>query len=75
MIVKGLNGRQLPRIRTFGILVTKLETIGFISELCHYARRTVLSRKDAFTPNELLKIFLHRFFEGVRDFLATRHGV
>ncbi len=38
-------------------------------------RCAVLSRKDAFAPNELLQILLHRFFESVRDFLAICHGV
>jgi hypothetical protein len=67
MIVSGLNGRQWPRIRTFSILVAQLETIGFVYELCHYSRRAVLSRKDPFTSNELLKIFLHRFFEPIKS--------
>ncbi len=75
MIVRGLNSRQWPRIRTFSILVAQLETIGFIYELCHYSRRAVLRRKDPFASNELLKIFLHRFLEGVWDFLAIGHGV
>ena len=75
MIVRGLDGRQWPRIRAFYILVAQLETIGFVYELCHYSRRAVLRRKDPFTSNELLKIFLHRFSEGVWDFLAISHGI
>jgi hypothetical protein len=65
MIIRGLYRWQRPRIRTFCILVTQLEAIGFVYELCHYSRRAVLCWEDTFTSNELLKVFLHRFLESV----------
>ncbi len=59
MIVRGLYRRRWPRIRTLLVLVTQLEAIGFVYELCHYSRCAVLSRKNTFTSNELLKIPLY----------------